>query len=108
MIRKTLLTSFLPPYLVKLYAFVLILQVKAFMGDVEDLIRWMSDFKTGMRASGPMGALPDTAQGQFDKFMVRIQRWCFWLEVFTIFAERILSDRLNKNQRSSLFSDSVR
>ena len=40
------------------------------MGDVEDLIRWMSDFKTGMRASGPMGALPDTAQKQFDKFMV--------------------------------------
>ena len=42
------------------------------MGDVEDLIRWMSDFKTGMRASGPMGALPDTAQKQFDKFMASI------------------------------------
>ena len=44
--------------------------MKAFVGDVEDLIRWMNDFKTGMRASGPMGALPDTAQKQFDKFMV--------------------------------------
>ena len=48
------------------------------MGDVEDLIRWMSDFKTGMRASGPMGALPDTAQKQFDKFMVGQQNVLEW------------------------------
>ena len=40
------------------------------MGDVEDLIRWSTEFKMQLRSSGPMGALPDTAQKQFDKFMV--------------------------------------
>ena len=46
-------------------------EVKAFMGDVEDALRWMNDFRVDLRNSSPMGALPDTAQKQFDKFMVR-------------------------------------
>ena len=45
-------------------------EVKAFMGDVEDLIRWCNEFKNQLRSSGPMGALPDTAQKQYEKFMV--------------------------------------
>jgi len=48
-------------------------QVKAFAGDVEDLLRWLNNFRGELKTSEPMGALPDTAQHQFDKFLVCIQ-----------------------------------
>ena len=38
------------------------------MGDLEDLLRWMADYKNSLKTSAPMGALPDTAQAQYDKF----------------------------------------
>ena len=47
--------------------------MKAFAGDVEDLLRWLNNFRGELKTSEPMGALPDTAQHQFDKFLVCIQ-----------------------------------
>ena len=44
-------------------------EVKAFMGNVEDLLRWMNDFRLELKHSAPMGALPDTAQEQMNKFL---------------------------------------
>ena len=40
------------------------------MGEVDDLLRWLKDFKQELKTATPLGALPDTAQQQFDKFMV--------------------------------------
>ena len=44
-------------------------EVKAFMGQVEDLLRWLNDFRLELKHSAPMGALPDTAQEQMNKFL---------------------------------------
>jgi hypothetical protein len=45
-------------------------EVKAFMGEVEDGLRWLNDFRDQLKSSAPMGALPDTAQKEYDTFMV--------------------------------------
>ena len=42
------------------------------MGDVDDLSQWLCDFKLHLKSSSPLGALTDTAQKQFDRFMVRM------------------------------------
>ncbi|CAH1789990.1 unnamed protein product, partial [Owenia fusiformis] len=44
-------------------------EAKAFMGDVEDLIQWQADYRADIKSSAPLGALPDTAQKQYGKFM---------------------------------------
>ena len=44
-------------------------EVKAFMGQVEDLLRWLNDFRLELKHSAPMGALPDTAQEQMNRFL---------------------------------------
>ena len=41
------------------------------MGDLEDLLRWMMDYKNSLKSSSPMGALPDTAQAQYDSFQAQ-------------------------------------
>jgi hypothetical protein len=58
----------------------ILLQVKGFMGDVDDIIHWLSDFRNGMK-SGPMGALPETAQKQFDKYLVSCQDYEYVMEL---------------------------
>ena len=47
------------------------------MGEVEDNIRWFTDFRNKIKTSQPMGALPDTAQKQFEKFMVNQNKMSF-------------------------------
>ncbi|ELT90303.1 hypothetical protein CAPTEDRAFT_205084 [Capitella teleta] len=46
-------------------------EVKAFMGEVEDGLRWLNDFRDQLKSSAPMGALPDTAQKEYDTFMAQ-------------------------------------
>lgn len=40
------------------------------MGEVEDDLRWLNNFRAQLKSSTPMGALPDTAQKEYDTFMV--------------------------------------
>ena len=45
-------------------------QVKDFMGSVDDALRWMARYSKDIKSSALPGALPKTAQNEFDKFMV--------------------------------------
>lgn len=40
------------------------------MGNVDDLLRWLSDYRLELKSSAAMGALPDTAQRNYDTFLV--------------------------------------
>ncbi|XP_013386319.2 LOW QUALITY PROTEIN: microtubule-actin cross-linking factor 1, isoforms 1/2/3/5-like [Lingula anatina] len=42
---------------------------KAFIGEVEDVLHWLRDYKLGLKRVKPLGALPETAKKQYDKFM---------------------------------------
>jgi hypothetical protein len=44
--------------------------VKKYVGDVDDMIQWISDLRTELKSNTPFGALPDTAKEQFEKFQV--------------------------------------
>ncbi|XP_053386476.1 dystonin-like isoform X4 [Mercenaria mercenaria] len=48
-------------------------QVKKYVGDVDDMIQWISDLRTELKSNTPFGALPDTAKEQFEKFQERHQ-----------------------------------
>jgi len=45
-------------------------QVKSFMDTVDELRRWMDDYSRRLKMVKMPGALPESAQKEFDKFMV--------------------------------------
>ena len=49
-------------------------EVKAFMGNVDDLLHWLNDFRLELKRSAPMGALPETAQAQMNKFLDKYEQ----------------------------------
>ena len=46
------------------------LQVKSYLGEIEDVVNWLTDFEQTLKAVKTIGALPDTAQKQCEKFNV--------------------------------------
>jgi hypothetical protein len=46
------------------------LQVKKYLGEVDDMLQWVTDLRTEMKSSPPLGALPETAKTEYDKCMV--------------------------------------
>ena len=44
-------------------------ELKALMGNVEDLTHWMDDHRNNLMSNPTMGALPDTIRVQIDDFM---------------------------------------
>ena len=69
---------------VMLYCFMV--QVKSYLGEIEDVVNWLTDFEQTLKAVKTIGALPDTAQKQCEKFNVStilqinivILLWCEW------------------------------
>lgn len=49
-------------------------QVKSYLGEIEDVVNWLVDFEQTLKAVKTIGALPDTAQKQCEKFNVSYQR----------------------------------
>lgn len=45
-------------------------QVKKFVGEVDDMLQWINELRTELKSGTPFGALPDTAKEQFEKFQV--------------------------------------
>lgn len=50
-----------------------VLKVKSFLGEIEDVVNWLGEFEQTLKAVKTIGALPDTAQKQCEKFNVSIQ-----------------------------------
>lgn len=48
-------------------------QVKKYLGDVDDMLTWVTDLRTELKASTPLGALPETAKIEYEKSMVCVQ-----------------------------------
>ncbi|CAG2203453.1 DST [Mytilus edulis] len=46
-------------------------QMKKYLGDVDDMLQWVTDLKTELKSSPPLGALPETAKIEYDKSMKR-------------------------------------
>lgn len=46
--------------------------MKSYLGEIEDVVNWLGDFEQTLKAVKTIGALPDTAQKQCEKFNVSI------------------------------------
>lgn len=46
-------------------------EYKAFMGSLEELLRWMNGYRATLVSCPPLSALPDGAEQQHNEFMVR-------------------------------------
>lgn len=44
--------------------------MKSYLGDIEDVVNWLADFEQTLKSVKTIGALPDTAQKQCEKFNV--------------------------------------
>ena len=46
-------------------------QTKKYVGELEDTLQWINEFRVEVKANAPFGALPETADKQYEKFVVR-------------------------------------
>ncbi|XP_041374834.1 LOW QUALITY PROTEIN: microtubule-actin cross-linking factor 1-like [Gigantopelta aegis] len=46
-------------------------QTKRYLGGLEDTLQWINEFRVELKTNAPFGALPETAEKQYEKFMAR-------------------------------------
>ncbi|XP_067685972.1 microtubule-actin cross-linking factor 1, isoforms 6/7-like isoform X1 [Haliotis asinina] len=46
-------------------------QVKKYLGNLDDMLQWVNDFRAELKTNAPFGALPETAEKQYQKFLER-------------------------------------
>ncbi|KAK6172103.1 hypothetical protein SNE40_018056 [Patella caerulea] len=48
-------------------------QVKRYLGDVDDVLQWVNEFRMELKLNQPFGALPDTSDTQYEQFLKKCE-----------------------------------
>ncbi|ESO82078.1 hypothetical protein LOTGIDRAFT_237159 [Lottia gigantea] len=48
-------------------------QVKRYLGDVDDTLQWVNEFRMELKLNQPFGALPESSETQYDQFLKKCE-----------------------------------